>query len=66
LLSVSVMEDKGFVVEFKNQLVLKSKEFSPYATQVIGVREGKLYRLQAKHVQAYFKGDSHKSSIVQY
>jgi hypothetical protein len=51
LLLVSVMEDKGFAVEFKNQQVLiKPKEYSPDTTQVIGVREGKLYRLQGEPI----------------
>jgi hypothetical protein len=53
LLSVSIMEDKGFAVEFKNQQVLiKPKESSPDTTQVIGVREGKLYRLQGEPIRA--------------
>jgi hypothetical protein len=53
LLSVSVMEDKGFAVEFKNQQVLiRPKESSPDTTQVIGVREGNLYRLQGEPVRA--------------
>jgi hypothetical protein len=53
LLSISFMEDKGFAVEFKNQQVLnKLKESSPNIAQVIGVREGKLYRLQGEPVRA--------------
>jgi hypothetical protein len=46
LLFVSVMEDKGFAMEFKNkQVFMKPKESSPNVAQVIGVSEGKLYRL---------------------
>jgi hypothetical protein len=53
LLSVYVMKDEGFLVEFKNQQVLiRLKESSPDTTQVIGVREGNLYRLQGELVQA--------------
>jgi hypothetical protein len=53
LLSISVMEDKGFAMEFKNQQVLiRSKESSPDTTQVMGVREGKLYRLQREPIRA--------------
>ena len=51
MLSISVMEDKRYVVEFKNQHVLiRLKESSLEATQVIGVREGNLYRLQGELV----------------
>jgi hypothetical protein len=51
LLSVSVIEDKSFAVEFKNQQVLvRPKESSLDTAQVIGVRE--LYRLQGEHVRA--------------
>jgi hypothetical protein len=47
------MEDKGFVVEFKNQQVLiRSKESSLDIAQVIGVREGNLCRLQGEPVRA--------------
>jgi hypothetical protein len=52
-LLVSVMEDKGFVVEFKNQQVLvRLKDSIPNTTQVIGVREGNLYGLQGEFVPA--------------
>jgi hypothetical protein len=45
-LSISIMEDKGFAVEFKNQQVLlKLKDSSLDTAQVIKVREGNLYRL---------------------
>jgi hypothetical protein len=47
LLSVLVIEDKGFVVDFKNRQVLISpKKSSLDTTQVIGVRENNLYRLK--------------------
>jgi hypothetical protein len=53
LLSVSIMEDKGYAVEFKNrQVLIRSKESSPKATQVIKVREGNLYRLQGETIRA--------------
>jgi hypothetical protein len=53
LLSVLVMEDNDFAVEFKNQQVLiRLKESSPNITQVIWVREGNLYRLQGETVRA--------------
>jgi hypothetical protein len=46
LLSVSFMEDKGFVVEFKNQQILiMPKDSSPNIAQVTRVREGNLCRL---------------------
>jgi hypothetical protein len=52
-LSVLVMEDKGYAMEFKNQHVLiRPKESSPDTAQVIGVREGNLYRLHSEPVQA--------------
>lgn len=52
LLSVSIMEDKGYAVEFKNQQVLiKLKESSLEAAQMIGVREGDLYRLQGEPIR---------------
>jgi hypothetical protein len=47
------MEDKGYAMEFKNQQVLiRPKESSPYAAQVMGVSEGNLYRLQGEPVQS--------------
>jgi hypothetical protein len=53
LLSVFLMEGKGFAVEFKNQHVLiKSKDSSLESAQVIRVREGNLYRLQGEPVRA--------------
>ena len=53
LLSVSVMEDKGFVVIFNREQVLIYLEgASPDTTMKIRVGEGKLYRLQGKHVQS--------------
>jgi hypothetical protein len=52
-LSNSVIKDKGFAVDFKNQQVLiKSKDSILGAAQVIRVREGNLYRLQGDVVQA--------------
>jgi hypothetical protein len=52
LISVSVMEDKGFSMEFKNQQVLiRPKEFILDTAQVIGVRKGELYRLQGEPVR---------------
>jgi hypothetical protein len=52
-ISYFFMEDKGFVVEFKNQQVrIKLKEYSSNIAQVIGVREGNLYKLQGEHVRA--------------
>jgi hypothetical protein len=53
LLSVFVMEDKGFAIEFKNQQVLiRPKESSLESTQVIRFREGNLYRLQGEPTRA--------------
>jgi hypothetical protein len=51
LLSVSAMEDMGFVVTFQRGKVLirPEKDISD-KTMVIGVREGNLYKLQGKHV----------------
>ena len=52
-LSTSVTKDTGFIVEFKSkQVLIRPKESSPRSTQVIGVREGNLYRLQGEPVQA--------------
>jgi hypothetical protein len=45
------MEDKGFVMEFKNQQdFIKPKESNPDTSQVIGVREGNLYKLQGEPI----------------
>jgi hypothetical protein len=53
LLSILIMKDKGFAMEFKNQQVLlRSKESSLDTTQVIGFREGNLYRLHGETVRA--------------
>jgi hypothetical protein len=50
-LSVSVMEDKGFAVEFKNQQdLISSKDSILHIAQVIGVREGNLYKLQGEPI----------------
>jgi hypothetical protein len=50
-LSVSVLEDKGFVVMFKKgKVLIRPEGASPDTTVSIGVREGKLYRLQGKPV----------------
>jgi hypothetical protein len=52
------MEDKGFVVEFKNQQALiKLKESSLDVAQVIGVREGNLYKLQGEPIRALVHND---------
>jgi hypothetical protein len=52
-LSVSVMEDRGFVVMFKKGKVLVCPEESSLDTSMsIGVRKGNLYSLQVKSVQA--------------
>ena len=41
LLSASVMEDKGYAVEFKNQeILIRPKESSLESTQVMGIRQG--------------------------
>ena len=53
LLSILVMEDKGFVVTFQRGHVLICPEGASLDTEVrIGVREGNLYKLQGKPVQA--------------
>ena len=47
------MEYKGYVIEFKNkQILIRLKEFSPRSTNVTGVREDNLYRLQGELVRA--------------
>ena len=47
------MEDKGFLVEFKNhQVLIGPKESSPGSAQAIGVREGNLYKLQRELIRA--------------
>ena len=50
LLSVFVMEEKGYVVEFKKHVLIRLKKSSLEVAQVIGVKEGNLYRLQGKPV----------------
>jgi hypothetical protein len=53
LLLVSVMEERDFVVVFKKEKVLIHPEgASPDIAVSIGVREGNLYRLKDKLVQA--------------
>jgi hypothetical protein len=53
LLSISIMEDKDFAVEFKYQQVLiKPKEYSPNIVQAIGVKESNLYKFQGEPIQA--------------
>jgi hypothetical protein len=52
-LSVSVMEDKGFAVMFKKgKVLIRPEGASPDTTVSIGVREGNLYRLKGKPIQA--------------
>jgi hypothetical protein len=52
-LLVSVMEDRGFVVMFKKgKVLIRLEGASPDKTLSIEVREGNLYRLQGKPVQA--------------
>jgi hypothetical protein len=49
LLSISVMEDKGFSIMIKKgQVLIRPEGASPDTTMSIGVREGRLYRLQGK------------------
>jgi hypothetical protein len=51
LLVVLALEDKGYVVLFQNgQMFMHSEGASPDTTIDIGVREGKVYRLQGKPV----------------
>jgi hypothetical protein len=46
LLSVSVMEDRGFAIMFKKgQVLIRTEGASLDTTMSIGVREGNLYRL---------------------
>jgi transposase InsO family protein len=53
LLSISVMEDKGYAVTFhRGQVFIYPEGASPDTAMRIGVREGNLYRLQGKPVQA--------------
>jgi hypothetical protein len=52
LLSVSALEDKGYAVLFQNgQVFMHSEGASPDTTINIGVREGRVYRLQGKPVR---------------
>jgi hypothetical protein len=52
LLSVLVMEGKGFVVMFKKrQVLIRPEGPSPETAVSIGVTEGNLYKLKGKHVQ---------------
>jgi hypothetical protein len=53
LLSISVMEDKGFAMEFKNeQVLIRLKESILYTTQVIKVGEGNLYKFLGEPIRA--------------
>jgi hypothetical protein len=53
LLSILVMEDKGFVVIFqRGKVLIRLEGVSPNTIVRIGVREGNLYRLQGKLVHA--------------
>lgn len=53
LLSVSVMENRGFDIMFKKgQVLIHPERASPDTAVSIGVREGNLYRLRGKPVQA--------------
>jgi hypothetical protein len=46
LLSVSVMEDKGFVITFqRGKVLIRQEKVIPYIAVIVGVREGTLYRL---------------------
>jgi hypothetical protein len=59
LLSVLVMEDRGFVVTFKKrQVLIRPKGTSPYTTTSIGVREGMLYKLKGKPIETTLVHDS--------
>jgi len=59
LLSVSTMEDMVFIVMFrKRQVLIHPKGSSLDTIGRIGVREGNLYKLHGKHVQALVH-DSH-------
>ena len=47
------MEDKGYVVDFNiQQVLIRPKEANPRPSQVIGVKEGNLYRLQGEPIWA--------------
>jgi hypothetical protein len=53
LLSISVMEDKGYEVNFRRgQVFIRPEGASPDTALRIGVRDGNLYRLQGQPVQA--------------
>ena len=57
LLSISIMEDKEYAIEFKNQHVLiRLKESILEVAQMIGVIEGNLDRLHGELVQALVIG----------
>jgi hypothetical protein len=52
-LSVSAMEDRGFVITFQQgQVLIRPLKVIPDNAVVIGVREGTLYKLQGKFVPA--------------
>jgi len=51
LLSVSIMEDKGFTTKSESwQAFIRLEASSPIIVQVINVRKGNLYKLQGKPV----------------
>jgi hypothetical protein len=53
LFSISAMEDRGFAVTFhRGQVLIRPKKASSKSAMVVGVREGTLYRLQGKYVEA--------------
>jgi hypothetical protein len=56
LLSISVMEDKGYEVNFwRGQVFIHSEKANPDTSVRIGVRDGNLYRLQGQPVQALMR-----------
>ena len=57
LLSISVLEDKGFIVTFMDdKALLWSKDKYLSSTIVIGVREGGLYKLSSRPTRALVHG----------
>jgi hypothetical protein len=64
LISISVMEDKGFTIMFKKGKVLICPEGASPDTRVsIGVREGNLYRFKGKPVQALVHGNDNPCEL---
>jgi hypothetical protein len=64
-ISVSSIDERGFAILFKKgHVLIHSKGFIPNTTMSIGVREGKIYRLEGMHIHGYKRIFDHGSMSV--